>query len=181
MAMRAQLLLLGLLAAAGRAGGAGDSSAAFSCAASEPWVGPFSYGGEPVPQQRCLARGVQLSRCVALAPPHPSRPCGLPRPPRPLLTPRLAGAGDSSTGSPAMHVYVADAQERERLRREWGSSATAIRLHMHVVDLPLLVHDAPLPRCSRHISRALAFSVPDLANLYREAAAQPTHVSCGVA
>ena len=74
-----------------------------------------------------------------------------------------------------MHVYVADAQERERLRREWGSSATAIRLHMHVVDLPLLVHDAPLPRCSRHISRALAFSVPDLANLYREQAPlQPT-------
>ena len=161
------LLLLGLLVA-GRAGGAGDS-AAFSCAASEPWVGPFSYGGEPVPQQRCLARDVQLSRCVALVPPHPSLPC----PPPPLLTP--AGAGDSSTGSPAMHVYVADAEERERLRREWGSSATAIRLHMHVVDLPLVVHDAPLPRCSRHISRALAFSVPDLANLYREAAAHPTH------
>ena len=72
MAMRAQLLLLGLLVA-GRAGGAGDS-AAFSCAASEPWVGPFSYGGEPVPQQRCLARGVQLSRCVALVPLHPTCP-----------------------------------------------------------------------------------------------------------
>lgn len=67
----------------------------------------------------------------------------------------------------ALHAYVRDPAEARRLQRRFGG-ATGVKFHQHVVDLPLVIHDQPLPTslCSQHINSALAFSVPDLGNLY---------------
>lgn len=110
----------------------GDSeSSTFECNSSEPWIGPFAYGAEPVPQKRCVARHVQLS-----------------------------------SDPPLLHAFVQDLSERERLRRMLARQDSAVEFHMHTMGLPLVVHDEPLPLCVKQVDTALAFSVPDLSNLY---------------
>jgi hypothetical protein len=59
-AMRATMRAAALVALLSAVATTIDSS--LECSSSEAAVGPFAYGAEPVPQQRCVARNARLSR-----------------------------------------------------------------------------------------------------------------------
>lgn len=67
---------------------------------------------------------------------------------------------------PVLHAFVQASSERERMQRIWTQRESAVQFHMHTMDLPLVVHDEPLPPCAKRVDEALAFSLPDLGNLY---------------
>lgn len=71
-----------------------------------------------------------------------------------------------SSDPPVLHAFVQDMTLRERMQRSWGHGESTVEFHMHTMDLPLVVHDEPLPPCAQELDTAVAFSVPDLSNLY---------------